>query len=1051
MKLRSVSIDGYGKFAGREIEFAPGLQIIIGPNERGKSTIRSFIGDMLYGQKRSALHRLFDETNELRTPWHNPDCYGGRLVYALSDGQVIEVARNFDRKREQVQVFDHTSGLEITQDFELLRNKEVNFAAKHLGLSKEVFLNSATITHFSLEHLGDNDALKQIREKLMSLADTGEEEHSAETTLALLRERIEAIGQPSARSKPLPSTRAALMLLDQELTAAREREESTAKVADERRALLGETTSLRQERLELEEMLALHQQRACKAQCEEADALSAQVDKLNQRCAKLRALEEFPLKSVPKVQAAQQEVDRLRAQLKRTRAENKTVQDQFNAERQHLNDEQDGGVIDLPEELEGRFTDLNAAVQHTGERLKESVAALAEAERTLAVNQENIEKLPDFSRISSDPVEWITQLASSYDAARRSREEEARTLAEVTADVDERRQNIAKDHALFKEVSDFSEKAREYDLKERVLEQETTRVQTNMGALEEQRDDIRDDLPGMLLLVGLCGLSIAAIVVAYFVTKNYNILILGGVIFLAMLYFLRNYLLTHKRLVEIEATICNNGIPPKPHSEEEDGDAQIAALMAETGCETVRELEATYDAYRAASAALSARIHVLHEQEARAEEAAERVPRLLEHVTEMFREVGVTVETEDDVQRAAGSVIARYQEYREAKKNIAESHSQIDRQNKERVRLEEMLARDREQLVSVEDALRKIMTAAGIAPEPGRSMASALRAYRNATSERREHRARAELLQDRAHTLERQIHEEQLEIEKADQELARLLAHAGVSNIDDFQHQAERAREFREQWNQRVQLQERLDAVLKGEKIEALRAEVAEVVIEGDPPAQSREELTTALDTLNARIEANLEREHALHISITERAAGGRSINEIEESRTVLAKRMTDLEHELEATSYAMAVIDEIARDKHARIAPRLAERASAYLSEITGGAYQEIDLARDLGIRVRIPDTNELHTAPEKSLSKGTVDQIYLALRLALVQCVSDVGEPIPMILDDPFANYDDHRLERTLKLIAEISDENQVLLFTCREDVVRAAETVNAPVIRL
>jgi uncharacterized protein YhaN len=87
----------------------------------------------------------------------------------------------------------------------------------------------------------------------------------------------------------------------------------------------------------------------------------------------------------------------------------------------------------------------------------------------------------------------------------------------------------------------------------------------------------------------------------------------------------------------------------------------------------------------------------------------------------------------------------------------------------------------------------------------------------------------------------------------------------------------------------------------------------------------------------------------------------------------------------------------------------------------------------------------------PEKLLSKGTVDQLYLALRLAMVQSMSENGESIPLLLDDPFANYDDHRLERTLELLARLSAQNQVILFTCREDVVRAAQTVGAPIRRL
>ena len=132
-------------------------------------------------------------------------------------------------------------------------------------------------------------------------------------------------------------------------------------------------------------------------------------------------------------------------------------------------------------------------------------------------------------------------------------------------------------------------------------------------------------------------------------------------------------------------------------------------------------------------------------------------------------------------------------------------------------------------------------------------------------------------------------------------------------------------------------------------------------------------------------------------------------------------------------------------------MAPGLAAAASSHLNEITAGAYSELLISRDLRITIRIPQTSQLSTDPERRLSKGTMDQIYLALRLALVQQLSKGRESIPMLLDDPFANYDDARLERALALLLRISGTNQILLFTCREDVARAAESRGIPVTPL
>ena len=86
MIIRKLFLDGYGRFTGREIEFAGGLQVVLGANEQGKTTMRSFITDMLYGQKASTTQRRYDENHLLRRPWAESGSYGGRMTYLLDNG-----------------------------------------------------------------------------------------------------------------------------------------------------------------------------------------------------------------------------------------------------------------------------------------------------------------------------------------------------------------------------------------------------------------------------------------------------------------------------------------------------------------------------------------------------------------------------------------------------------------------------------------------------------------------------------------------------------------------------------------------------------------------------------------------------------------------------------------------------------------------------------------------------------------------------------------------------------------------------------------------------
>ena len=78
----------------------------------------------------------------------------------------------------------------------------------------------------------------------------------------------------------------------------------------------------------------------------------------------------------------------------------------------------------------------------------------------------------------------------------------------------------------------------------------------------------------------------------------------------------------------------------------------------------------------------------------------------------------------------------------------------------------------------------------------------------------------------------------------------------------------------------------------------------------------------------------------------------------------------------------------------------------------------------------------------PEE-LSGGAVDEFYLACRLALVRLIYGEKRP-PLVLDDPFVNFDEPRLMRTLKFFSKLSKEHQIILFTLREAYGSVADRV-------
>ena len=120
------------------------------------------------------------------------------------------------------------------------------------------------------------------------------------------------------------------------------------------------------------------------------------------------------------------------------------------------------------------------------------------------------------------------------------------------------------------------------------------------------------------------------------------------------------------------------------------------------------------------------------------------------------------------------------------------------------------------------------------------------------------------------------------------------------------------------------------------------------------------------------------------------------------------------------------------------RFSPELNKLAGAYMARLTGDRYAAVTLTRELeGAAARPGDVLPRSVL---YLSRGTADQLYLAVRLAVCRlCLPD--KP-PILLDDALAAFDDQRLTLALELLAELAREQQILLFTCQRREGQALE---------
>ena len=112
---------------------------------------------------------------------------------------------------------------------------------------------------------------------------------------------------------------------------------------------------------------------------------------------------------------------------------------------------------------------------------------------------------------------------------------------------------------------------------------------------------------------------------------------------------------------------------------------------------------------------------------------------------------------------------------------------------------------------------------------------------------------------------------------------------------------------------------------------------------------------------------------------------------------------------------------------------PALNREMGEILSVVTAGKYKGLKADDSLTLKLAPQESTE-EVLPDQ-LSSGTVDQIYLALRLAAIRIVEKKGETLPLFLDEPFAQYDESRTKETLTLLKRESRTRQILLFTCKK----------------
>ena len=162
---------------------------------------------------------------------------------------------------------------------------------------------------------------------------------------------------------------------------------------------------------------------------------------------------------------------------------------------------------------------------------------------------------------------------------------------------------------------------------------------------------------------------------------------------------------------------------------------------------------------------------------------------------------------------------------------------------------------------------------------------------------------------------------------------------------------------------------------------------------------------------------------------------------ELEEERDAAEQELDTLRRAAEIVELTREHLEAARNEVHELLALKLQKSLEERLGQVTGGRYTaaSIDPQANLEVKLQVED-GKWRSASQ--LSQGTVDQVYLLLRIGLAEALGNTRETAPLFLDDATVHCDADRTRRFLDLLLQLSDERQIVVFSQEEEVRAWAE---------
>lgn len=265
-----------------------------------------------------------------------------------------------------------------------------------------------------------------------------------------------------------------------------------------------------------------------------------------------------------------------------------------------------------------------------------------------------------------------------------------------------------------------------------------------------------------------------------------------------------------------------------------------------------------------------------------------------------------------------------------------------------------------------------------------------------------------------------------------------------TKNEENLFNQLEKANRYQDAMHELKHLQERIEDETKEYSLEQLKNKIHHIEgeIENSNKNLNKHEIDLEIKKLEKKQIDLINEKTSYEVRIQENNWEPIELEQIERDINNLQISIEDLEESIKAIDIAITTLKTIEGKGKSKWLPGIIKKTEENIYKITK-KYHTIKIDDKYQIKTIDPKSQKL--IPIEQLSKGTFNQFYFALRIAMIQLLSPPLINLTIILDEPFINFDNNRFEESMNLLKDISKRHQIIFFSSQTREKKYLDSLN------